>query len=471
MKLILSFFISIFFSISFAQQGISYSYNLLEIENLNKKQNISFQNNLLTKANINKSLIISTNEIEIEPNSINNPFIALSVNNNFDSNSSLFYKIKVNNDWSNWIALNQDAHTNKFEQVFIDNSSSAIQFKIETNENGSIQLNSINYRLYYPGETASNEISTTISQHKDLNCNCPLPTIKYRNDWCPSGNCPKDATPTATSFTHLVVHHSAGSNSSPDWAATVRSIWDYHTTPSPNGNGWDDVGYNYLIDPDGIIYEGRGNDVQGAHFSCMNQGAMGVCLLGNFNTTTPSTAMINSLIKLMGWKECELDKSPLDTSYFANASQNLINLCGHRDGNNIPASCTVTECPGNNVYDILGTIRTNIVNYSQNCTVANTYANTVIMSMDATPTPIYVNEPVQLNLNYRNIGDATINETLNISFQIDGNEVGANSFSSLNINETKTSILTPYIFNNIGTYQYCTYIDAASNELLTNNNS
>lgn len=469
MKSIFSFLSILIVLFTNAQQGIDYSYSLSEISQLNSKQNIRFNNNSIIKYNTNKSFSITSKEIVLNINQEENPFIALTIKNDFDNNISFFYKVKTNNSWSNWKELTLDVHTNKLEQAFIANNTSAFQFKIEGNPTSEIVINSIDYRLFFPRSSSSNSQNTytEIIQHKDLTCNCPIPNIEYRNDWCPSGNCPKDATPTATSFTHLVVHHSAGSNSSPDWAATVRSIWDYHT----NSNGWDDVGYNYLIDPDGVIYEGRGNDVRGAHFSCMNGGAMGVCLLGNFNTTTPTTAMLNSLIELTGWKACELNKDPRDSSYFAAATIEITNLVGHRDGNNLPSSCTVTECPGNNVYDILGTVRNNIVNFAQNCTVSNTYSNIVILDMDATPSPIYVNEATQLNVDFKNIGDAAINENLSISFQIDGNEVGTTSFSNLNINETKNSILTPYTFNTVGTYRYCTYIDAASNELLTNNNS
>ena len=117
----------------------------------------------------------------------------------------------------------------------------------------------------------------------------PKPPVVSRTAWgCPEGQ-QSSWTPQYTAVTHLVVHHSAGSNTSSDWAGTVRSIWDFHSRPvEDGGRGWGDVGYNYLIDPNGVIYEGRagGDNVIGAHFSCRNGGTMGVCLLGTFVTTS-----------------------------------------------------------------------------------------------------------------------------------------------------------------------------------------
>ncbi|MFN7929681.1 MAG: hypothetical protein U0Y68_17395 [Blastocatellia bacterium] len=52
---------------------------------------------------------------------------------------------------------------------------------------------------------------------------------------------------------HLLVHHTANANTATDWAAVVRAIWSFHIFT----NGWSDIGYNYLIDPN-VIYEGAG---------------------------------------------------------------------------------------------------------------------------------------------------------------------------------------------------------------------
>jgi len=72
-------------------------------------------------------------------------------------------------------------------------------------------------------------------------------------------------TPTKlNSITHIFVHHSDGSNSSSDWKKVVLAIWKKHRSNIPGwGSDFDDIGYNYLIDPNGAIYEGRSGGLGG----------------------------------------------------------------------------------------------------------------------------------------------------------------------------------------------------------------
>ncbi|MCF6352506.1 MAG: N-acetylmuramoyl-L-alanine amidase [Cyclobacteriaceae bacterium] len=143
---------------------------------------------------------------------------------------------------------------------------------------------------------------------------------------------------------HVIVHHSAGSNSNINYTQVVRDIYIYHTEV----NGWSDIGYNYLIAQDGTIFKGRDpetgeqDNVRGAHFCGMNTGTMGVCLLGNYTSITPTDETIQSLLNLISWK---LDKEGLNAfeSFSFNSISNLGAISGHRDG------CS-TECPGTKTY-------------------------------------------------------------------------------------------------------------------------
>ena len=188
------------------------------------------------------------------------------------------------------------------------------------------------------------------------------PAVVSRANWgCPDGQA-SGWTPQYTTVTHLIVHHSATANTSSDWAETVRSIWNFHT----NDRGWGDVGYNYLIDPNGVIYEGRagGDNVIGAHFSCQNGGTMGVCMLGTFTSVSPTAATLNSLKRLLAWKAEQRGIDPLGSAYHAGTRLTLPRISGHRHGN--PAvpdyACTTTSCPGDNLYGQLQTIRTDVAN-------------------------------------------------------------------------------------------------------------
>jgi hypothetical protein len=165
----------------------------------------------------------------------------------------------------------------------------------------------------------------------------------------------------------LTVHHTAGTNDDPDPAATVRAIYAYQATHQETDFG--DIGYNLLIDEAGRVYEGRwsGTDVvpafggtlgreltTGAHVLGYNSANVGVCLLGNFTSRTPTSAARASLILVLAGlaRSCGLD--PTATITYVNPSngnaRTLPTISGHGDW-------AATECPGNLFYPQLPDIR------------------------------------------------------------------------------------------------------------------
>ena len=211
-----------------------------------------------------------------------------------------------------------------------------------------------NLRLYFPGHTDENNSAYT--RNEEVDCTCEQPDICGRECWCPSGDCPIDTSPEPTVASHFIVHHSAGQTTSSDFAAVVRSYYDFHT----GTNGWDDIGYNWLIDGNGIVYEGRGQGLQGAHFSCMNEKTIGICVIGNYENATPSAEAINALQNFIAWGSCEEDIDVLGMDFHPNSNMNLDNISGHRDGNSSPNACSSTVCPGDNLYNLFPTIRDEI---------------------------------------------------------------------------------------------------------------
>ncbi len=183
----------------------------------------------------------------------------------------------------------------------------------------------------------------------------PLAVVK-REEWgCTPAVCPVTATPSYTKVTHLVVHHSASANTSNDWPAVLRSFWVLHV----RGNGWSDIGYNYLIDPDGVLYEGRagGDGVLGAHFSGVNSGTMGVCMVGTFSTVAPTAASVDTLRGMLAW---QAEKWKLDAgggTLHAASGLTLPVISGHRDAGLSPRATSRTECPGNGLYALLAGLR------------------------------------------------------------------------------------------------------------------
>ena len=155
---------------------------------------------------------------------------------------------------------------------------------------------------------------------------------------------------------HVVIHHTAGGNHNPsthNWPASVLAIWRYHAMTL----GWCDIGYHYLIDPNGVIYEGRytgvrndGTVIDGAHALGHNRATIGISLMGNFETAEPNPAAILALENLLAWIGSSKN-IPLNTDrYYPFKAKMLNTIVGHRDVGS-------TACPGNFLYAKLPGIR------------------------------------------------------------------------------------------------------------------
>ncbi|WP_367391798.1 N-acetylmuramoyl-L-alanine amidase [Lewinella sp. LCG006] len=249
--------------------------------------------------------------------------------------------------WTKWETLHQDPHNTEkgITEIYIGKAAYRFfQLKIARHD---LNIETATLHFYHPGLTG--DALPTVADADPVYtsaCPCPQPGLESRTEWCPSGDCPGQTSPTPTNVTHMIVHHSAGTNSANDWAAIVRAIWDYHV----NGNGWSDIGYNYLVDPNGVIYEGRGYNILGAHFCGMNSGTMGVCMMGDFTDIEPTNAALESLERLLAWKSCDIGADPLGESFHASSGGVLKNISGHRDG------CS-TACPGDSFYPLLPQVR------------------------------------------------------------------------------------------------------------------
>ncbi|MBO0934301.1 N-acetylmuramoyl-L-alanine amidase [Fibrella aquatilis] len=212
---------------------------------------------------------------------------------------------------------------------------------------GAVSLVSL-YVPPLPADHVANALRSMARQ------DCGKPQVVPVSVWR-KGLAPPKERPIATTVQFVVVHHSAGSNTVADYAEEVRNIYLLHTQT----NGWNDVGYNFLVGQNGLIYEGRdgqgiidGDNVLGAHFCSQNSGTMGICLMGNFNDGQPNAASLTVLEQLIGWKlKKEGITDPNARATHASSGKVLNLISGHRDG-----SCA-TECPGENLYAALPIIR------------------------------------------------------------------------------------------------------------------
>ncbi|MBL0748603.1 FG-GAP-like repeat-containing protein [Nocardioides baculatus] len=147
------------------------------------------------------------------------------------------------------------------------------------------------------------------------------------------------------------VHHTVNANdyTEAQVPAILRSIYAYHV----KSRGWSDIGYNFLVDRFGRIWEGRygGIDkpVVGAHTLNYNQYSFAMSAIGNFDTVQPPDVMLRAYGQLFAWKLSLSGVDPASTSQkIGSGTFQAIN--GHRDAGS-------TACPGKYLYAQLPLIR------------------------------------------------------------------------------------------------------------------
>jgi len=188
------------------------------------------------------------------------------------------------------------------------------------------------------------------------------PPIITRGDWH-ADEAIRRAGPYYADGIHLaIVHHTAGSNSytKAQSASIVRAIELYHV----QGNGWNDIGYNFLVDKYGQIFEGRYGGITrpviGAHAQGFNSGSVGIAVIGDYGSTSISPAARAALVSLIAWRLDLAHVDPLskvvrvsagNPRYAAGTAITLNAISAHRD-------VYPTSCPGASLYAQLPSLRT-----------------------------------------------------------------------------------------------------------------
>ena len=175
----------------------------------------------------------------------------------------------------------------------------------------------------------------------------PKPVIISRSEW--GARPPTHGYSPHPYYIKLTLHHAAGfsANNIDEGIEQLRAIQDLHQYV----RGWSDIGYHFVVDKAGNIYQGRPETVIGAHVLNNNTGNIGVCVLGCYHPPELycgdwlTEATTNSLVALYAWISGEYNYDP-----------NV--LLGHRDYIE-----NYTSCPGNNVHERLPWFRNEIERY------------------------------------------------------------------------------------------------------------
>jgi len=448
------------------------------------------------------------------------PFLSLSVQMFLDraNAENVVLSVRASNDvgtgaaFGEWQVLNEDAHNLTQGEtsgetdgkpvraadalanrrlvsrlLTLPKETRSVQFKLESRKT-AIYRNPVVKRLvvnfFSPGETpkaTQEQIESLQKKNHDPNNNEQSPEASAlkpntrsaqvqslpsrprfitRTEWgSPTGQTAGAAQGdlVSTEVTHLIIHHSfSPGNNVTDWAAAVRSIWNFHV----NSNGWSDVGYNWLIDPNGVMYQGRAwvgdnENTRGAHFCGNNANTMGVCMMGNYSEIPAPTSATATLVRLLAYKAAERNLDPLGSALHSSSRKTIDNISGHRDG-----TCA-TECPGNLLYPVLPDVRRRVADAIQAArtsigAAAARSAERLRLMLD--PNPATTLTTLRFTLTERSAVRITLHDAL-------GNEVAHIFNDAAEVGEHRHSINTAAYSS--GTYYLRCSFDAPSGTAAT----
>jgi hypothetical protein len=282
--------------------------------------------------------------------------------------------------WSAWQtmdsdpALSPDAGSKEFRgrssagPVWLGHDIRRVQFQVTRGDLVNLRMHAI----YSAPTAAAPQTAATQAAALTSSAGVAQPAIISRAQWGANESYRTFAPGCDGSVAYadnvhfLVVHHTVTGNSyAPgDSAAIIRGIYYFHT----HTNLWCDIGYNFIVDQYGQIFEGRYGGITrpviGAHAGAFNTGSSGIALLGTFTSAPPSAAMFSALRRLAGWEATVHGINPSGTvtvraGSFAEARWpegthiTLPTIIGHRD-------VDFTDCPGNGAYAELPALRADV---------------------------------------------------------------------------------------------------------------
>ncbi|HET6532145.1 MAG TPA: N-acetylmuramoyl-L-alanine amidase [Actinoplanes sp.] len=189
----------------------------------------------------------------------------------------------------------------------------------------------------------------------------PVPRVVTRSGWGANESLVKNEPDYTTDVQVVFVHHTAGTNnySCRDSARIIRGIQGYHV----RGNGWNDIGYNFLVDRCGTLFEGRkggvARPVLGAHTLGFNAHSSAIAVLGDYRARGVPARVRTAIAQVAAYKlgmyghlatAHTMLRSSGSDRYPEGRLASLYRISGHRDTGR-------TACPGNALYSQLGAIR------------------------------------------------------------------------------------------------------------------
>jgi uncharacterized protein with LGFP repeats len=174
-------------------------------------------------------------------------------------------------------------------------------------------------RLLTSARRAINTAFISVASTPVAQAIAPKPVVVSRAAWgadLPTGGCPPRAAPEFGTVQAAVIHHTVNANTyTPEEAASiVLGICRFHVY----GNGWNDIGYNALVDRYGTLYEGRAGGLKqpvvGAQAQGFNSQTTSIASIGDHTTEAPTPEAQSSIIQYLAWKMAVNRAYPVTTT-------------------------------------------------------------------------------------------------------------------------------------------------------------
>lgn len=322
-----------------------------------------------SKISTTEELVYESNKIHTSQATTNAAYFSWDQSSPFQDGVDIMVRTYDGSKWSDWIDSTTDiserpdhVEAPRRGGFIVGRNIQQLQYRLElegTEQSPSPEVDTSSIKLQtidaskgpsLESKTAWSELKKYAGFDSTAMARKDGPRINSRLVW--GSPEPYDSPRWDTSYEPLnrtVVHHTAtvpGADSS----AAVRAIWQYHA----NTLGWGDIGYNYLVDSAGNIFQGRyfdadyaeqyNVDVVGGHTYENNRGTTGIAALGDFTNTDPSNSLLHYIGETASYKMGPYGLNPAGGETYGG------NLLAHRD-------LLSTSCPGQRLYDKLQVIR------------------------------------------------------------------------------------------------------------------
>ncbi|QIM21460.1 SpoIID/LytB domain-containing protein [Phycicoccus sp. HDW14] len=287
-------------------------------------------------------------------------------------------RTRTGGTWNDWVEADIDGHGPD------GGTQEARRAKVATEPVGVTGSDEVQVRVRAPHDVDLSKATVTLVDAGDSNADATIgqqplgaahaaglaPSMITRAQWGADESLRGCGPDYNTHINGAVVHHTVNANtySSSEAAGLVRGIYAYHT----RSNGWCDIGYNFLVDRFGRLYEGRfggaGRNVQGAQTGGFNSQTVGIASIGTHassvaGATTPSSTVLTTVADVIAWKAWLNGWDPRTSSSFtAGTGADKFSpgtkitrprVSGHQD-------FSLTSCPGNLYEALLPSLRTRV---------------------------------------------------------------------------------------------------------------